>query len=79
MAMYTDAGGDKVARMVEHAVTLTATAHPKTVLNYLQAGMAEIAKAGHEEVYDTAVREAILVAIEPAWEANYVTLAGWIL
>lgn len=62
--MFTKEGSLAVSVLVENALKLPVTTTNGELYAFLTAGMKEIKKAGHGEVYDTEVREQIIGEIE---------------
>lgn len=70
--MFSDAGNAAVDRMVVEARYRTRNLVAEDdLLEWIEASKERIGRAGHREVFDTMVREAIAVELDEAWRAAY--------
>lgn len=62
--MFSDEGDRMVGELVDRVLKLPIDSTDDDIYSELNKGMNDIEEAGHGEVHDTAVREAMIVTIE---------------
>jgi hypothetical protein len=70
-AMHTPRGNRSVAKMVVGAQVKCASNTETSVQAWLWRRCRRIEKRGHQEIYDTMVRETIAYALDGAWQRAY--------
>lgn len=71
-AMFTAEGNAMVGRMVREArYRMRNLVAESDLVSWITAQKARIAAAGHEDIYDTMVRETVAYALDEAWQQAY--------